>query len=338
MPVDPATKIDPGQLIDAIARTTAAYRFNVWGFGESIAMEGLLAAGRAHREAARGLIVDWVRTAGPLRDDPLAHVAPGVPLLELIHESPDGRLWERALELAQLLADTDLGRAGARVHRPDLLGWAHEVWVDCMYLDGPFLAQLGVLSGDEQWTRAAVGQLLGHARVLQNDASGLFSHGFDDASGQPNNVHWGRGQGWALLGLVDTARWLNDRAEGVDEIRQRLNALVSALAATEIESGIWATVVDHPATFHETSTSAFVSLGVGRAIRHGLVAAVHLPMVDRAWANVRANVTPAGALLNVSGATPVGATVEQYDAQARGVYPWGQGPALLAAIERTPEF
>jgi unsaturated rhamnogalacturonyl hydrolase len=336
MPVDPATTTKPGQLIDAIARTTAAYRYKVWGFGESIAMEGLLAAGGAHRDVARGLIADWARTAGPLRGDPLAHVAPGVPLLELIRESPDSVLWDRALELAHLLANTNQGRCGARIHRPDLPGWEHEVWVDCMHLDGPFFVELGVLSGDEQWTHAAVGQLLGHARVLQNDASGLFSHGFDDASGQPNNVHWGRGQGWALLGLVDTARWLNDQSEGADEIRQRLNGLVSALAATEIESGIWATVVDCPNTFHETSTSAFVSLGVGRAIRRGLVAAAHQPMVDRAWANVQANLTSLGELLHVSGATPVGTTAAHYDTQPSGVYPWGQGAALLAAIERMP--
>jgi unsaturated rhamnogalacturonyl hydrolase len=207
-----------------------------------------------------------------------------------------------------------------------------------MHLDGPFLARLGRLANGAGWEDLATELLLGHARVLQDETSGLFSHGFDDAAGEPNRVHWGRGQGWALLGLVDTLHELPRDHVAVAQIRERLSALVAALAATEIEPGVWSTVVDRPETYREASVSAFVALGVGRAIRRGYVSAEYRALADRAWENVLANLSPEGDLLRVSDATPVGPDADHYNARPLSSQPWGQGPALLAAVERAHGF
>jgi unsaturated rhamnogalacturonyl hydrolase len=102
----------------------------------------------------------------------------------------------------------------------------------------------------------------------------------------------------------------------------------------EVESGAWRTVVDSTATAIESSVGAFVALGVPRAIRHGLLDPEWSPMADRAWHATRNLVSPDGLLLGVSDATPVGEDVAHYDARPRGSFPWGQGPALLAAVDR----
>jgi rhamnogalacturonyl hydrolase YesR len=319
--------------IERIAEETARCTYKVWGFGESIAMEGLIASGGPFRTVARAMCDRWAREAGPLRENPLAHVTPGVPLLLLHAEDPDPLLWDRILELEAVLTDAQPGVAGARIHRPDLAGWEHEVWVDCMHLDGPFLALLGQQTNDSARQALAVELLLSHARVLQDDASGLFSHGFDDATGLPNRVHWGRGQGWALLGLVDTLHGLPADHAGTEEIRERLTALVAALARNEQETGVWSTVVDQHDSYYESSVSAFVAIGVGRAIERGYVSPEFEGLVQRAWHATLAQLSPEGKLLNVSDATPVGADAAHYNARPLGSHPWGQGPALLAAIE-----
>lgn len=323
------------QLIDRIATATTRYPYNVWGFGESIAMEGLLAAGGRHRQFAASLLDRWAATAAPLSTDPLAHVAPGVPLLTLLAETDSPTPRARADELAAVMRSFAVGAAGARIHRPDLAGWEHEVWVDCMHLDGPFLTAYGRRAGDAEAIDLGADLLLRHARVLQDEASGLFSHGFDDATGERNRLHWGRGQGWALLGLVDTLHELPAAHPARAETQQRLTALIDGLAATEAEPGQWATVVDHPETYREPSVSAFVALAVNRAVQRGLAGPSHQPLADRAWDVVVSRISPDGILLGVSDATPVGAAVEHYGARPRGVFPWGQGPTLLAAIERT---
>lgn len=323
-------------LIAAMARATARYPFKRWGFGESIAMEALINAGGEPGQMAAGLVREWAIHHEPLADDPLAHVAPGVPLLQLVERDADerGPLLDCARELATVLSGSAIGHHGAQIHRPDLTGWEHEVWVDCMHLDGPFLSLLARLTDDDEYADLAGEILLSHARVLQDEHSGLFSHGFDDAAGRSNGVHWGRGQGWALLGLTDTATNLPDDHPAREEIGQRLTALVQGLAATEAESGTWHTVVDVHDTYLESSVAAFVALGVGRGVEAGLLPASCAALADRAWQATVECIAIDGALQGVSDATPVGPDAAHYGARKRGWFPWGQGPALLAAIER----
>jgi len=342
-------------LVATMARATMAYPFKRWGFGESIAMEALLAAGGEPGDWAAATIAEWAADHAPFAGDPLAHVAPGVPLLTL-HEragrspgnptnAPFGdtsseitaeTLLACAVELAGVFAQSAVGTHGAQIHRPDLVGWQHEVWVDCMHLDGPFLAHLALVTGEARYAELAGEILLGHARILQDERSGLFSHGFNDATGKPNGVHWGRGEGWALLGLIDTARQLPDGDPARVEAIQRLEALVAGLARHEAEPGAWRTVVNAPETVVEASVGAFVALGVGRAARHGLVDPAYTALAERAWATTLAGISPDGLVLDVSDATPVGNDAAHYDARPRGTFPWGQGPTLLAAIDRLP--
>lgn len=328
------------RLIGALADATMGYPFKLWGFGESIAMHGLLGSGAAGRAFAEQRLRAWALDPRPLAADPLAHVAPGVPLLVFYRLTRAGELLPRAVELAELLDDTRRGRHGARIHRPGLAGWEHEVWVDCMHLDGPFLVLLGRELPERRWIDLGVELLMSHARVLQDEGNGLFSHGFDDATGCRNQVFWGRGQGWALLGLVDTLRELLGVQHAVEsELRQRLTALVTALAATEeADTGRWHTVVDAPDTYIEPSVSALVAHGISEAIAHGLIDRSYASLAERAWQATLAGINPVGELVGVSDATPVGQTALDYNARPRGVFPWGQGPALLAIQGRHTEL
>lgn len=320
------------ELVDAVAGETSRTHFQVWGFGESIAIEALLASSNPSRMRAVTLLEGWAERPR-FAADPAAHVAPGVPLLQLAADGDErGTLRRRADELAEVLRATRRGRYGARIHRPDLAGWEHQVWVDCMHLDGPFLAAHASFTRDMTWADAAADAVLGHARVLQDEMSGLMSHGFDDLTGTRNGVHWGRGQGWALLGLADTAAHLPQDHPARREIVDRLTSLLDALARTDDGSGRWHTVVDNDDTQLETSVSAFVALGAARAARHQLVDARFRPMATRALATTVACISQ-GRLMGVSDATPVGTTARDYDVRPTSVSAWGQGPALLALLE-----
>jgi rhamnogalacturonyl hydrolase YesR len=78
-------------------------------------------------------------------------------------------------------------------------------------------------------------------------------------------------------------------------------------------------------------------LGVGRAVRAGLIGAEYVSMAARALNATRAMIDGSGALAGVSDATPVGMDAAHYAARGRGVFPWGQGPALLALLEHEQE-
>lgn len=329
------------QLSEATARAAAAhamaYPYKLWGFGEDIALRALLDLGDAVGDPAleafvAALVLPWVRSAPPLL--PADHVAPGGVLLDLAERRGDGAALARALELGALLTGFPV-LDGVAVHRRDLEPWRNTIWVDCMALDGPFLARLARQTGDARWDDHAADALLGYARVLQDDATGLFVHGYDVGAHRASAVHWGRGNGWALHGLVDTLESLPPDHPGAAEGRVRLAQLVAALHDRQHASGRWTTVLDDPTSPIEASTAAFYASGVLKARRLGLLpeglAASTDAMLERAQAALVLDAGAEGAL-TVSNATPVGDRATYVD-RPLGVFPWGQGPLILTFVE-----
>lgn len=200
------------------------------------------------------------------------------------------------------------------VHRPDIEHLSRTIWVDCMHTDGPGLEIAG-------YSNDSVTALEEASTALQ-DEGGLFSHAYDVDAAAPSGVHWGRGQGWALHGLVLGARSAN--------LDYRLDALLGALARTEAD-GAWRTIVDDPSAPFEASVSAIVASGILTGVTTGRIAPKWVPLAHRALLSAVDQLDPHGGLF-VSEATPAG-TPASYHTRKTAVYPWGQGPLLLAMLE-----
>jgi unsaturated rhamnogalacturonyl hydrolase len=325
----------PESLAGAAAEHAMRYPYKVWGFGEDIALRALLELSDATGDAApaafvHGLVARWCRTRGPLV--PADHVAPGVVLLELHERHDDAPYLETALELAHLVAGFPV-LAGVSVHRRDLEPWPDTIWVDCTALDGPFLARLATTTADETWASRGIEMLLGYARALQDEGTGLFFHGYDVARRATSPIRWARGNGWALHGMVDTLEALPPDQPGAVELGARLRRLVGALAALQHGGGLWHTVLDDETSPLEASTAAFYASGVLKAGRLGLLddGSEARVLVERAVDAVLRHARADGGL-EISSATPVGGRAT-YVEQSLGVYPWGQGPLLLTFTE-----
>jgi hypothetical protein len=307
-------------LLRRVAERTAQYPFRVWGFGEGHALLGLLAAAslldrpdlaevvRAHVEPS--LDADPGPEDHLIAVDVLLHLRQFYPGLDI--QPAVDRFTASVTSAARPVS----GRP--RVHRPDLAGLGRLIWVDCMHTD----AVLGRVDLVEE-----------PAAVLQ-DSTGLFHHGYDVYEGKANGVHWGRGQGWALWGLVTVlARAREDGAvpgAGRDgaALRGRLDALVDALSEYETE-GRWRTIVDSPDAPVEPSVSALVAAGLLYGLQAGVVAPSAAGLADRALAYASSAARAADGALVVSEATPVGSPAT-YLSRRSGVFPWGQGPLLVA--------
>ncbi|HEX6685077.1 MAG TPA: hypothetical protein VF062_19965 [Candidatus Limnocylindrales bacterium] len=279
-------------LIEAVALRALEYPYRVWGFGEGMALSGLLGAGELlEQHKWIDAVAEIVEPSLRAEQGPTDHLIPVEVLVELKRLRPALDIEPAVRRFVRAVED--------EVHRPDLPGLNTMVWVDCMHTDIPGL----LLAGETEAAQRVVERACAHLQ----DESGLFSHGYDAATGRANGVHWGRGQGWALHGLLAAGS-------------PRVHALVKALERTE-ESGRWRTIVDDPGAPFENSVSAFVAAcfsgtGLGsRALRAALDA------IDGDGG------------LPVSSATPVGSYLDR----DTGVFPWGQGPlllALLAGVER----
>ncbi|HVJ02967.1 MAG TPA: glycoside hydrolase family 88 protein, partial [Sphingomonas sp.] len=294
-------------LVRAAADVAMRWNYRVWGFGEEIALAGLLRAGDLLGDPApsafvHGLMRAWLgRGVARSNED---HVGPGRILLAMHKRTGDDRFVDAARALAALNAGFPRGPNGIRFHRADTPGWRQQIWVDCMDIDGPFLAALAVATGEDRYFEQAVEELLGSARTLQAE-SGLLHHGFERDAGR-NGQLWARGNGWALMGLVDTLALLPRSHPAWAELHQRTVALADALAAAQDPGGLWHTVVDDPATYLESTLAAMVAYALREAFAHDVLdAARHGDMERRARAAMHAQVDAAGVLRLVSEATPV---------------------------------
>lgn len=336
----------PEPLVRRIADGAMAYPYRLWGFGEDIALRGLLDASDhlddpSYREFVFDLVQGWCRDRGQLR--PQDHVAPGWVLLDAHRATGDELLLATALELGELLAA--MPRAGGVIlHRPDLEPWSDAIWVDCMYMDAPFLLRLWRVTGLKRWLDLAVEHATAYTRVLQDPATGLFWHGYRAGQRTPVGQLWGRGNGWALLGLLETLAELPDTHPSFHSLQEATVRLIHALLPLQHPSGAWRTILDDPDAPLENSTAPLFASGLMVALELGLHAdAVNAAMGADARSFTQANAATAirkalGHLrqalgttgeLPISTATPIGDRATYTD-RSQGVFPWGQGPALIA--------
>jgi unsaturated rhamnogalacturonyl hydrolase len=322
-------------LIVRIAERSMGWPFRSWAFGEAIVLEGLLAAADiAGRPDFFGFVHGLARASlgrgvGKAPED---HVAPGRIFLILHERLRDGAFLDAARALAALHRTFPKNRAGARMPRAHLPGWREQIWVDSMDIAPPFLAHLGRVTGEPSLYDEAAEDLLSYARLLQ-EGSGLLRHGYEQSCG-PNGQIWARGNGWALLGMVETLDQLPATHPAREEISQRIMALLDGLKAHQDESGLWHTVIDRPETYAESTLAAMVATGVRRAAAAGIrMPDDILGMAGRAHAGVLALIAPDGGLMKVSDATPV-AELSMYATRPFGIFPWGQGPLLLMVCQQ----
>ena len=319
------------KLVGNVAARTMRWNFRVWGFGEAIALRGLLRAAEVTGDnEPAGFVHALLRTyiERGVAKSPEEHVAPGTELL-LLHEKFGEEIFlEAAKRLAALHHGFPTNPHGARIHRCDLPGWRQQIWVDCMDAEAPFLARLGTVTGEKKYFDQAAAELLAYARLLQDLGTGLFYHGYETHCGR-NGQLWARGNGWALMGLVEALQHLPRRHPTRKELLQRLRNLGRGLAKTQSVNGLWHTVITEPETHFESTLAVMNAYALREAFQADLLNEKEFgAMEKRARAAALRCISKDGALKLVSDATPIG-ELKMYASRPFGVFPWGQGPLLL---------
>ncbi|MBC7813621.1 MAG: glycoside hydrolase family 88 protein [Burkholderiales bacterium] len=317
--------------IRAVAEQTIAYPFKVWGFGEGLALEALWLVGDLLPEPRyRAFVIDlfeqWLQREIVEAD----HSAPGGLLLEVYESTGDERYLARAQALAEHMCGLPTAPFGARLHRPQHPDYHDYLYVDCMEVDAPFLCKLAQVTGDSALFDDAALQILAYSRLLQDKRTCLFYHQYNATTKIVNGAFWGRGNAWALLGLLKTLQLLPESHSAYTELRQRLNGLAAALQRSQLFSGDWPTVLDQPDTYAEGSLAAMFTYGLASASASLLLDENYSVTIAQGLMAMNAHLSAAGLLLNTSIATPPGDAAHYNRIATTSGLPWGQGPGLLA--------
>lgn len=115
----------------AVADVAMRWNYRIWGFGEAIALRGLLRAGDVLGDAApfgfvHGILRSWLgRGVACSNED---HVGAGRELVALYDRTGDARFLDAARRLGALNESFPKGPLGARYHRGDTPGWRWQIW------------------------------------------------------------------------------------------------------------------------------------------------------------------------------------------------------------------
>ena len=198
-------------------------------------------------------------------------------------------------------------------------------WTDDMFMAAAVLAR----TATPRRAAAARRLLLTYASTLQRD-DGLYVHA------QKGPHAWGRGNGFALLGVTEALTHLPDQLQGRDNLLPIYRRHVEALVKHQSDDGSWRQVVDEHASYRELTVTAMTTAAIARGISRGWIdGQTYGPIVNRGWQAVAARVHTDGTVRDVCSGTGAGPTKEYYLNRpvVNGADDRGGAMALLAAIE-----
>lgn len=346
---------DLRSVLEMVADSLLLLPYEAWNFGDSVAFEGMLAASSRlgddrWRSFAHGFVRSWAADPRPFVR--LDCTAPGLAMVEVARRTGDARVSEAAIGLADYLLDRPrIGSLFATWEQSPLQHpyGPHQLppdqvrvlgspppgaFIDCLHFDPPFLVSLGVHVSREDLVGEGVQQALAYIDVLQRE-DGTFDHFVLEGSDRTYGPRWGRGQGWALLGLLDVLEHLPDGDARAEPLVGAATRLVEAMVSMQRHDGHWDAVVGDPESGDETSTAAFMADGFLRAARLGIVSVdTVIEPSRRALGAALASTTDEGVLGGVSAAVNACTLPSHYAHVPRGfLVPWGQGPLAMALAE-----
>ena len=220
---------------------------------------------------------------------------------EAARHDADAAAGELALQaIRAAIADTPQG--------PRLTGlraWTDDLFMAALLFD----RALPLLPSAEQPRagEALAASLLTQAERLQR-RDGLFDH----AEGSP--VAWGRGNGFASLGLALALDGSIPPTSPVGaDLLARLQAHLQALLALQGADGMWRQVLGHDASPAELTATAMSLAALATARRRRwLPAAEADSAIAHAWDGVSRRVDAQGGFSDVCASTPAGPTLDFY--------------------------
>jgi rhamnogalacturonyl hydrolase YesR len=140
---------------------------------------------------------------------------------------------------------------------------------------------------------------------IQQD-NGLFWH----CRSAP--FYWGRGNGFAALGLTETLTYLPDDHTARADITDMYLDLLDALGESQRQSGMLPQVLDFPGSYDEFTATCMLGYSIARGLRRGWLEDEWRQTLDLAWQGVAERIDDVGNVVDACASTGVQQNVRDY--------------------------
>lgn len=164
-----------------------------------------------------------------------------------------------------------------------------------MFYCGTLLGKAFAASGDSKYIDM-LAQFMTDTGIQQDD--GLCWHG------RAGEYYWGRGNGFALMGLNETLTYMpNDHADR-PAIMNMYTRLMDGMIANQNQTGLINQVVDNPGSYQEHTGTAMLGISIARGLRNGWIDSSYEAPLNLAWQGINERVDGEGNI--VDGCTGTG--------------------------------
>lgn len=213
----------------------------------------------------------------------LDQINPGKELFVLLEMTGDKKYRIAIETLREQLRNQPRTESGGFWHKK-IYPW--QMWLDGLYMQGPFYARYASEFGDDPDFDDVVSQLTLVESKTRDAETGLLYHAWDESRKQLwanretgcSPHFWGRAMGWYCMALVDVLDYLpqtSRHAQSRSRLLAIINRLASAIAAYQDESsGMWYQVLDQgkrERNYLETSASSMFVYFLFKCVRKGYI-------------------------------------------------------------------
>src|SRR6266446_7428110 len=243
-----------------IKRYPTADSLKGWGYAKALYLYGVyLVYLRTHDPRYLEHIKSWIdlhvddqgKINRPINS--LDFMMPGNLLLILYKETKQEK-YKLAAENIRRVFDTYPRTKDGGFWHANIPSRAWQLWADGVFMSLPFLVRYGQMFGDSTYTNAeATRQMLIYYKHLNDPATGLLWHAYDESGKQPwanptthqSGFHWGRAFGWYAMTLIELLEVLPKNHPGRAELIRIIQQFAKAFEKYQDQNtGLWYQVVD----------------------------------------------------------------------------------------------
>lgn len=206
-------------------------------------------------------------------------------------------------------------------------GFREQIWADTLFMVCIFMAKLGMVTQEKQYTDFALRQMEMHHRLLKNSENGLYYHAWNGAEkNHMSAVCWGRANAWILYSTAEIMK-ITGTAEIYSDL---LKTHAQSLKKYQRKNGAFGTIIDDADSYDEISATAGIAAGLLGAKQLGVLDSEFDEEIIKALDAVAVSVDGNGEVAGVSTGTPVMENAQAYKNIAVCPTLYGQGLSALA--------
>ena len=172
-----------------------------------------------------------------------------------------------------------------------------------MFMAGAILGRAFQIMGESRYVDLLTAFLL-DGKIQQEN--GLFWH----CRSAP--FYWGRGNGFAALGLTETLTYLSEGHADRPAVLAMYRRLMESLRGLQRQSGLLPQVLDFPGSYDEFTATCMMGYSLARGLRLGWLPGDYREAVELAWQGVSERIDDVGNVVDACASTGVQQNVRDY--------------------------